>query len=54
MEGDHPEQQYILEDVDLYEHTDDPDYLEKEERFESWYENPIDLPGRFYPRRLCN
>ena len=34
--------------VDLYEHIDDPAYLAKEETFESWYENPIDLPGRWY------
>ena len=46
--GMHPEQQYVQEHIDLYEHIDDPDYLEKEETFESWYENPIDLPGRFY------
>ena len=25
-----------------------PAYLEKEETFSSWYENPIDLPGRWY------
>ena len=23
-------------------------YLKKEETFESWYENPINLPGRWY------
>ncbi len=46
--GMHPSQQYIREHVDLYEHIDDPVYLRKEEIFESWYENPIDLPGRFY------
>ena len=34
--------------IDLYEHIDDPAYLKKEETFESWYENPIDLPGRWY------
>jgi polyhydroxyalkanoate depolymerase len=44
----HPEQHYILNFVDLYEHIDDPVYLKKEETFESWYENPIDLPGRWY------
>ena len=44
----HPEQHYIQDHVDLYEHIDDPAYLEKEEMFESWYENPIDLPGRWY------
>ncbi len=46
--GMHPEQHYFREQVDLYEHIDDPAYLEKEETFASWYENPIDLPGRFY------
>jgi poly(3-hydroxybutyrate) depolymerase len=46
--GMHPEQHYIKEHVDLYEHIDDPVYLAKEETFDSWYENPIDLPGRFY------
>jgi hypothetical protein len=34
--------------IDLYEHIDDPTYLAKEEIFESWYENPIGLPGRWY------
>ena len=46
--GMHPTQHYIQEHIDLYEHIDDPVYLQKEETFESWYENPIDLPGRFY------
>ncbi|WP_321968567.1 alpha/beta fold hydrolase [Paraburkholderia tropica] len=44
----HPEQHYISEHIDLYEHIDDPAYLKKEEAFESWYENPLDLPGRWY------
>ncbi len=44
----HPEQHYVQEHIDLYEHVDDPAYLEKEETFGSWYENPIDLPGRWY------
>jgi poly(3-hydroxyalkanoate) synthetase len=44
----HPAQHYIQDHVDLYEHIDDPAYLAKEETFESWYENPIDLPGRWY------
>jgi poly(3-hydroxyalkanoate) synthetase len=44
----HPEQHYIEEHIDLYEHIDDPAYLAKQETFESWYENPIDLPGRWY------
>lgn len=44
----HPEQHYLQDHVDLYEHIDDPAYVAKEETFKSWYENPIDLPGRWY------
>jgi poly(3-hydroxyalkanoate) synthetase len=44
----HPEQHYIQDQVDLYEHIDDPAYIAKEENFARWYENPIDLPGRWY------
>ncbi|MGH6990153.1 MAG: alpha/beta fold hydrolase, partial [Stellaceae bacterium] len=44
----HPEQHYIRDLIDLYEHIDDPAYLAREETFASWYENPIDLPGRWY------
>ena len=44
----HPEQHYVQDQIDLYEHIDDPAYLKKEETFASWYENPIDLPGRWY------
>jgi poly(3-hydroxyalkanoate) synthetase len=44
----HPTQHYIQDYIDLYEHIDDPAYLAKEETFKSWYENPIDLPGRWY------
>ncbi len=44
----HPEQHYVQDQIDLYEHIDDPEYVAKEEAFESWYENPIDLPGRWY------
>ncbi len=44
----HPVEHYVQDHVDLYEHIDDPAYLAKEETFESWYENPIDLPGRWY------
>jgi polyhydroxyalkanoate depolymerase len=46
--GMHPQQHYFEEHVDLYEHIDDPAYVAKREAFASWYENPIDLPGRFY------
>jgi poly(3-hydroxybutyrate) depolymerase len=44
----HPEAQYVDKFLGLYEHLDDPDYVSKTEAFASWYENPIDLPGRWY------
>ena len=44
----HPEEQYVDKYLRLYEHIDDPDYVSKTETFERWYENPIDLPGRWY------
>jgi poly(3-hydroxybutyrate) depolymerase len=43
-----PEEHYIKSHLDLYEHINDPEYLRKEETFARWYENPIDLPGRWY------
>lgn len=46
--GMHPDEQYVQKHIDLYEHIDDPAYLHKTELFESWYENPLDLPGRWY------
>jgi poly(3-hydroxyalkanoate) synthetase len=44
----HPEQHYVQDYIDLYEHVDEPAYIDKEETFSRWYENPIDLPGRWY------
>jgi polyhydroxyalkanoate depolymerase len=44
----HPGQHYVEDYVDLYEHMGDRGYLAKAEAFEAWYENPIDLPGRWY------
>src|SRR6266403_1489478 len=40
--------QYVDKYVRLYEHIDDPDYVSKTEAFSAWYENTIDLPGRWY------
>lgn len=48
----HPEDHYIQSHLDLYEHINDPAYLKKEEVFERWYENPIDLPGRWYMQAI--
>ena len=44
----HPEEQYLKKYVRLYQHIDDPEYISKTEAFSSWYENTIDLPGRWY------
>jgi len=44
----HPEEQYLEKYLDLYQHIEDESYLKRTERFERWYENPIDLPGRWY------
>ncbi len=44
----HPEQHYVQDHIDLYEHVDDPVWVAKTEAFERWYENPLDLPGRWY------
>ncbi|MWD26148.1 alpha/beta fold hydrolase [Aquicoccus sp. SCR17] len=44
----HPGEQYLGKYLDLYAHIEDRNYIERTERFERWYENPIDLPGRYY------
>jgi poly-beta-hydroxyalkanoate depolymerase len=44
----HPGAQYLGKFIDLYAHVTDEKYLKRTEHFESWYENPIDLPGRYY------
>ncbi len=46
--GMHPEEHYFKKYLELYEHIEDPGYLKKNEEFERWYENPLDLPGRWY------
>jgi poly(3-hydroxybutyrate) depolymerase len=43
-----PAQHYLKKYVDLYRRIDDAAYLRQQERFASWYESPIDLPGRVY------
>lgn len=44
----HPGEQYLGKFIDLYEHIEDKCYIARTERFERWYENPIDLPGKYY------
>ncbi len=44
----HPDEQYLEKYLDLYQHIEDKSYIKRTERFERWYENPIDLPGRWY------
>ncbi len=44
----HPSEQYVSKYVDLYAHIEERNYLQRTERFERWYETPVDLPGRYY------
>lgn len=44
----HAGEQYLSKYLDLYEHIEDKSYVKRTEHFERWYENPIDLPGRWY------
>ena len=44
----HPGEQFMGKYVDLFAHIEDKCYIERTERFERWYENPIDLPGVYY------
>ena len=44
----HPGEQYLGKYIDLYAHIEDKNYIERTEKFERWYENPIDLPGTYY------
>lgn len=44
----HPGKQYVEKYLELYKSVDDPEYVKKFEKFESWYEYTIDLPGKFY------
>ncbi len=43
----HPEKQ-LEKYLDLYQHIEEKNYIERTETFERWYENPINLPGAFY------
>src|SRR5271165_1006549 len=43
----HPEKQWEKY-LDLYEHIEEKNYIQRTETFERWYENPINLPGSFY------
>lgn len=42
------EQQFLGKYLDLYQHIEDKNYIARTERFERWYENPVDLPGAYY------
>ena len=44
----HPGKQFMGKYVDLFAHIEDQSYIKRTERFERWYENPIDLPGVYY------
>ena len=44
----HPDQQYVQKYLELYEHMNDPDLPTRPRPSRLRYENPIDLPGRWY------
>ncbi|MCY0146361.1 alpha/beta fold hydrolase [Hoeflea sp. G2-23] len=44
----HPGEQYLGKFLDLYAHIESRSYINRTERFERWYENPLDLPGVYY------
>jgi len=44
----HPDKQYVDKYLDLYRHIEDKSYVRRTEQFEQWYENALDLPGRYY------
>lgn len=44
----HPASQYVEKFVDLYEHVEDPSYVERFNAFERWYEYTLNLPGAWY------
>jgi polyhydroxyalkanoate depolymerase len=46
--GMNSEAQYFGKFLELYAHIEDKNYIERTEKFERWYENPIDLPGAYY------
>jgi poly(3-hydroxybutyrate) depolymerase len=46
--GMNPEEQYLGKYLELYQHIEDRNYIRRTEKFERWYENPIDLPGVYY------
>lgn len=44
----HPAEQYENKYLALYKNIEDKNYVKRTEKFESWYENAIDLPGTYY------
>jgi poly(3-hydroxyalkanoate) synthetase len=44
----HPGEQYLAKYIDLYDHIADKAYIARTEHFERWFENALDLPGRYY------
>jgi poly(3-hydroxyalkanoate) synthetase len=43
-----PTKQYLQKYLELYENIDDAAYIRRSETFSRWYEDPLDLPGRWY------
>ena len=43
-----PQEQYFSKYLQLYEHIEDRNYIDRTKKFEAWYENVYDLPGAYY------
>ena len=50
----HPVKQYMEKYIDLLAKIDDESYVERTEQFERWYENAIDLPGKYYLQAIAD
>jgi poly(3-hydroxyalkanoate) synthetase len=48
FKGMNPAQSPMQKYLTLYENIDDPNYVQRNEVFERWYEYTINLPGRWY------
>jgi polyhydroxyalkanoate depolymerase len=51
--GMNAEEQYLGKYLELYEHIEERNYIERTEAFERWYENPMDLPGAYYLQAIA-
>lgn len=49
----HPAEQYADKYARLYQNIEDRSYVARTEKFESWYEHALDLPGAYYLQAIA-